>query len=67
MSGWYLRSMGDADTHTGTYSIATHSVHAVCGAEFVPLKRTNGAPIVLAPIPPDPDQVCPECKGEGGQ
>lgn len=53
--------MADADTHRGTYSITTRSVHAVCGAEFQPLKQTNGAPILLVPLPPDPDQVCPEC------
>lgn len=62
---WFLRSMGDRDTHCGTYSIATRSVHAACGAEFQPLTLTNGAPIVLAPSPPDPDQICPQCKRGG--
>ncbi|MGH3823767.1 MAG: hypothetical protein ACRDRA_13205 [Pseudonocardiaceae bacterium] len=62
---WYLRSMGDRDTHCGTYSIMTSSVHAACGAEFEPLKRTNGAPIVLTPAPPDPDQICPTCQRGG--
>jgi hypothetical protein len=33
---WYLRSLADADTHRGDYSIVTRSVHAVCGIEFVP-------------------------------
>jgi hypothetical protein len=61
VSGWYLRSMADADTHRGRYSITTGSVLAVCGAEFQPLKRTNGAPILLVPLPPDPEQVCQEC------
>lgn len=60
-NGWYLRSMGDRDTHSGTYSIATRSVHALCGVEFEPLKRTTGAPIVLNGSPPDPDQICPAC------
>ncbi|MGH4009193.1 MAG: hypothetical protein ACRDTH_13740 [Pseudonocardiaceae bacterium] len=55
--------MGDRDTHRGTYSITTRSAHAVCGAEFQPLRRINGAPIVLAPNPPDPDQICPQCRG----
>jgi hypothetical protein len=54
--------MSDRDTHRGTYSTATRSVHARCGAEFVPLKRTTGAPIVLTPNPPDPDQICPHCR-----
>ncbi|MGH3825424.1 MAG: hypothetical protein ACRDRA_21675 [Pseudonocardiaceae bacterium] len=66
-SGWYLRSMGDRDTHRGTYSIATRSVHAVCGAEFEPLKLTNGTPIALAGSPPDPAQVCRECQGGGAR
>jgi hypothetical protein len=33
---WHLRSTGDGDTHHGVYSIATRSVHAACGVEFVP-------------------------------
>jgi hypothetical protein len=65
VSGWYLRSMGDADTHRGTYSISACSVHALCGAEFQPLKRTNGAPILLVGAPPDPDQICPACQEAG--
>jgi hypothetical protein len=43
-------------------SPASQSVHAVCGAEFVPL--TIGWPPVRGPLPgnpPDPDQVCQEC------
>jgi hypothetical protein len=65
--GWYLRSLGDADTHRATYSIVTRSVHAVCGAEFEPLKTTNGAPIVLVPTPPDPAQICPVCQHGGAR
>jgi hypothetical protein len=65
VSGWYLRSIGDADTHRGTYSIATRSVQALCGAEFQPLTRTTGAPIVLVGAPPDPDQICQTCKEAG--
>lgn len=44
--------MSDRGTHCGTYSIVTRSVHGRCGAEFVPLKRTTGSPIVLTPNPP---------------
>lgn len=58
---WYLRSMADRDTHRGTYSIAARSVHAACGAEFVPLRLTTGAPITLT-APPDRDQICPQCQ-----
>lgn len=64
MSGggtWFLKSMGDRDTHRGRYSIATRSVHAVCGREFEPMRRTTGEPITLA-SPPDPAQVCPDCR-----
>jgi hypothetical protein len=67
-TGWFLRSMGDRDTHRGIYSPATRSVHARCGIEFEPLKRTTGAPIVLIPRPPDPDQVCLACShGQGAR
>lgn len=59
---WYLRSMGDRDTHRGTYSITAGIVAADCGLGFVPLTQTNSAPIVLNGDPPDPDQVCPECQ-----
>lgn len=62
MTGWYLRSMSDRDTHRGTYSITTRSVIALCGAEFQPLRTTTGVPIALKPTPPDPDQVCPTCR-----
>jgi len=54
--------MGDRDTHHGTYSITSRSVHALCGLEFTPLRRTTDAPIVLTPSPPDPDQICPACR-----
>jgi hypothetical protein len=54
--------MGDHDTHRGIYSPATRSVHAKCGIDFQPLKRTTGAPIVLIPSPPDPHQICPVCR-----
>jgi len=64
MTGWFLRSLSDGDTHRGIYSPATRSVHARCGIEFQPLKKTNGAPIVLMPAPPDPDQICPTCRGD---
>jgi hypothetical protein len=33
---WFLRSLADAGTHRGHYSIVIRSVHAVCGIEFVP-------------------------------
>jgi hypothetical protein len=63
VSGWFLQSMSDGDTHRGVYSSATGTVHARCGAEFKPLKKTNGAPIVLVPVPPDPVQICSACRG----
>ncbi|MGH3823488.1 MAG: hypothetical protein ACRDRA_11765 [Pseudonocardiaceae bacterium] len=65
--GWFLRSMGDGDTHRGAYSITTRSVHAVCGAEFEPLKLTTGKPILLDGTPPDPDQICLDCRGKAGR
>lgn len=41
---WYLRSLADADTHRGHYSIVTRSVHALCGIEFVPRQLPLGGP-----------------------
>lgn len=57
---WFLRSLGDADTHRGSYSLVTRSVHADCGVEFVPRARPLGGP-ALPGNPLDPDQVCPYC------
>jgi hypothetical protein len=67
LMSWYLRSLGDHDTHRGTYSITTRSVHAACGTEFEPLKQSNGAPIVLSRDPRDRDQICQECKHGGAR
>jgi hypothetical protein len=58
---WYLRSMADADTHRGDYSIVTRSVHALCGIEFVPRELPLGGP-ALPGSPLDPEQVCPRCR-----
>lgn len=61
MTAWYLRSMGDGDTHTGTYSVTAGSVRALCGVRFRPLMRTDAKPITLG-SPPDPEQVCLDCR-----
>jgi len=34
---WYVRSMGDNDTHRGRYGTTTRNVRALCGMEFMPL------------------------------
>jgi hypothetical protein len=57
---WYLRSLSDQDTHRGTWSGASRSVHAVCGAEFQPVALPYGG-FVLPGLPPDPDQICSQC------
>jgi hypothetical protein len=59
---WYLRSLADADTHLGSYSTVTRSVHALCGVEFLPRPLPLGGP-ALPGSPLDPDQVCPACRG----
>ena len=41
---WYLRSLADADTHCGDYSIVTRSGRALCGIEFVPKELLLGSP-----------------------
>jgi hypothetical protein len=35
-AAWYLRGTGDHDTHYGTWSGVTRTVHALCGIEFPP-------------------------------
>jgi hypothetical protein len=57
---WFLRSLADADTHRGSYSTVTRSVHAACGVEFVSRALPLGGP-ALPGSPLDPDQVCPQC------
>jgi hypothetical protein len=57
---WYLRSIGDRDTHRGEWSPVTRSVIAVCGVEFVPLPLPFDR-IALSGSPPDPAQICPQC------
>lgn len=54
---WYLRSLGDRDTHRGQWSGITRSVHAVCGIEFQPSPIRTALP----GAPPDPNQACPQC------
>jgi hypothetical protein len=58
---WYLRSMGDQDTHRAELR-ADGSVHALCGIEFVPRELPLGGPALPA-YPLDPEQVCQACRG----
>jgi hypothetical protein len=60
---WYLRSMGDGETHCGRYSIATRSVFTVCGIEFVPIRLPFDR-LALPGNPLDPDQTCPQCRAQ---
>ncbi|MGH3974081.1 MAG: hypothetical protein ACRDS9_12280 [Pseudonocardiaceae bacterium] len=72
---WYLRSLGDHDTHHGRMR-DDGTVLARCGALFTPRPtlRVVGPPpgqlvpggLALRARPPDPDQVCPECERGGG-
>jgi hypothetical protein len=57
---WYLRSLADHDTHLGTWSGVSRSVHAVCGLEFQPVALPQGGHFLPGP-PPDPAQICPAC------
>ena len=63
---WYLRSMADRDTHRGSYSTVTHSVHADCGIEFIPQQLPYDR-IALPGYPQDRDQICPDCQQRGGE
>ncbi|HET9118692.1 MAG TPA: hypothetical protein VFN75_11565 [Pseudonocardiaceae bacterium] len=68
---WYLRSLRDADTHRGRMD-PTGAVEALCGAVFVPRPtlrvvgpgpgRLVDGPPALTGNPPDPGQVCPQCR-----
>lgn len=55
---WYLRSLGDHDTHRGT--LCQGSVIADCGIRFAPRPVVFGR-TALPGNPLDPEQVCPEC------
>jgi hypothetical protein len=62
-AAWYLRSTGDHDTHYGTWSGVTRTVHALCGIEFRPAAGDSGGTFVPNP-PPNPDQMCPDCRSK---
>ena len=72
---WYLRSLGDHDTHHGIMG-ADGIVLARCGVTFTPRPtlRIVGSPpgtlvtgdLALKGNPPDSDPVCPECRRGGG-
>lgn len=57
---WYLRSLGDRDTHYGDLQPDGHVI-AVCGAVFKPRPLPYDR-LALAASPPDPDQICPQCQ-----
>jgi hypothetical protein len=68
---WFLRSLRDHDTHRGLLR-DDGTVLAQCGARFSPrptlrvVGQSPGKLVAAGPAlkgnPPDPDQVCPECK-----
>lgn len=72
---WYLRSLGDRDTHRGQMR-GDGTVLARCGVSFTPRPtlRVVGPPpgelVSAGPAlrghPPDPEQVCPQCQGASG-
>ncbi len=55
---WYLRSMGDRDTHRGQLQ-ADGMVVAWCGIRFPPRLLPGG--LALPGHPQDRDQICPQC------
>ncbi len=73
---WYLRSLGDHDTHHGDLR-DDGTVVARCGIGFTPRPtlRVAGPPpgrlviggFALPGNPPDPDQVCPRCRDEAAR
>jgi hypothetical protein len=64
MSGWFVRSLADHDTHRDIYSPATRSVHARCGIEFQPLPiGLHGNRIAFSGPPPDPTKFAALANG----
>ncbi|MGH3935727.1 MAG: hypothetical protein ACRDS1_12260 [Pseudonocardiaceae bacterium] len=59
---WYLRSTADGDTHRGRV-FGNGTVMADCGVVFRPRKALRDRGPALPGHPPDPEQVCPKCKG----
>jgi hypothetical protein len=57
---WYLRSIGDRDTHRGELR-KDGTVVALCAATFRPRLLPSGA-VSLPGQPPDPTQICPQCQ-----
>jgi hypothetical protein len=55
---WFLRSMGDRDTHRGEQR-TDGTVVAACDVVFEP--RSLRIALPGAGDPPDPDQICPQC------
>jgi hypothetical protein len=60
MMPWYLRSIGDQDTHRSKLAHPDGTVTAACGIRFRPRELLRGA-TALRGEPPDPDQICPGC------
>lgn len=73
---WFLRSLGDHDTHRGRMR-ADGTVAARCGLSFTPRPTLRIAgpppgalvagPLALKGTPPDPEQVCSECQCGGAR
>ncbi|MBV8542285.1 MAG: hypothetical protein JO268_17410 [Pseudonocardiales bacterium] len=57
---WFLRSMGDRDTHHGVVG-PDGAVAAACGARFTPRPLPYDR-VSLPGYPQDRDQICPACE-----
>lgn len=62
---WYLRSIGDRDTHRGELLYPDSTVTVACGIRFRPHPLVHGA-TALQGEPPYPDQICPVCHRRAG-
>ncbi|MGH3827058.1 MAG: hypothetical protein ACRDQX_07770 [Pseudonocardiaceae bacterium] len=65
MMAWYLRSLGDRDTHRAGLMHPDGTVTAACGIRFQPPEFLRGT-TALRGEPPDPDQICPGCRRNVG-
>jgi hypothetical protein len=57
---WYLRSIGDRDTHRGQLR-PDGTVTAACEIKFAPLHPLRDRSPTLPGQPPEAAQVCPAC------
>lgn len=63
---WFVRSFADGDTHRSAGLLVYGKITSLCGKEFVPMPLgLDGRRLHFPAAPPDPLQVCSECREKG--